>query len=374
MKHFVFHLISVILLIVLFLITLDLTRAKQISQKEIDELTKKCAAAEQTLEKERVDAAAKEEKASADNARIEAEKKDLQDKLAILEESVSEMGRSFQVVSARDVKMLGLTFEQTPRTDADAAAAIELADSVKDATPETFKTAVEATLAPRIAVTRELVLDAESGYVVDPLAAVVETAAKAAKLTASTTVFWDVPRKIFRSEVTVSDPGKKNPSAVVSLGGNSKTFRDVAFQLSPKTTIFPFTDISLLSRTSVDLFTAGVHPGRRPLRALFSRVQQGSVGARIRLPGGPRTRICEHEPAPAHARFVHHVLRLRQSLYVPGRREGQRHRLPRDRRQAVLPRSGRRPPEVTGRTLQSEPLYFCKTRLKNTAETGILIG
>jgi hypothetical protein len=255
MKHFVFHLISVILLIVLFLITLDLTRAKQISQKEIDELTKKCAAAEQTLEKERVDAAAKEEKASADNARIEAEKKDLQDKLAILEESVSEMGRSFQVVSARDVKMLGLTFEQTPRTDADAAAAIELADSVKDATPETFKTAVEATLAPRIAVTRELVLDAESGYVVDPLAAVVETAAKAAKLTASTTVFWDVPRKIFRSEVTVSDPGKKNPSAVVSLGGNSKTFRDVAFQLSPKTTIFPFTDISLLSRTSVDLFT-----------------------------------------------------------------------------------------------------------------------
>ena len=63
MKHFVFHLISVILLIVLFLITLDLTRAKQVSQNEVDELTKKCAEAEQTLEKERADAAVKAEKA-----------------------------------------------------------------------------------------------------------------------------------------------------------------------------------------------------------------------------------------------------------------------------------------------------------------------
>ena len=266
MKHFVFHLISVILLIVLFLITLDLTRAKQVSQKELDELTQKYADAELTLERELLDASARiaqtEKKAAiaaAENAdrtaRLEAEKKDLQDKLAILEESVSEMGHSFQVVSARDVKMLGLAFEQTPRSDADAAAAVELADSVKGATPETFKTAAEATLAPRIAATRELVLDADSGCVVDPLAAIVETAAKAARLSAATTVFWDVTRKNFRSEVAVSDPEKKAPSAVVSLGGNPKTFRDVAFQLSPKTTIFPFTDISLLSRTNIDLFS-----------------------------------------------------------------------------------------------------------------------
>jgi hypothetical protein len=255
MKHFVFHLISVILLIVLFLITLDLTRAKQVSQKEIDELTKKYAATEQTLEKERADAAAKAEKASADNTRLEAEKKDLQEKLAILEESVSEMGRSFQVVSARDVKMLGLTFEQTPRSDADAAAAVDLADSVKDATPETFRTAAETALAARIAASRELVLDAESGYIVDPLAAVVETAAKAANLSASTTVFWDISRKTFRSEVAVSDPAKKAPSAVVSLGVNPKTLRNTAFQMSPKTTVFPFTDISLLSRNGVDLFS-----------------------------------------------------------------------------------------------------------------------
>lgn len=255
MKHFVFHLISVILLIVLFLITLDLTRAKQVSQKEIDELTKKYAATEQTLEKERADAAAKAEKASADNTRIEAEKKDLQEKLAILEESVSEMGRSFQVVSARDVKMLGLTFEQTPRSDADAAAAVDLADSVKDATPETFRTAAETALAARIAASRELVLDADSGYIVDPLAAVVETAAKAANLSAATTVFWDISRKTFRSEVAVSDPAKKAPSAVVSLGVNPKTLRNTAFQMSPKTTVFPFTDISLLSRNGVDLFS-----------------------------------------------------------------------------------------------------------------------
>ena len=255
MKHFVFHLISVILLIVLFLITLDLARAKQVSQNEVDELTKKCAEAEQTLEKERADAAAKAEKASSDNARIEAEKKDLQDKLAILEESISEMGRSFQVVSARDVKMLGLTFEQTPRSDADAAAAVDLADSVKDATPETFRTAAETTLASRIAASRELVLDAESGYIIDPLAAVVETAAKAAKLSASTTVFWDISRKTFRSEVAVSDPAKKAPSAVVALGVNPKTLHNTAFQMSPKTTVFPFTDISLLSRNVVDLFS-----------------------------------------------------------------------------------------------------------------------
>ncbi|MBR3505777.1 MAG: hypothetical protein IKO02_01855, partial [Lentisphaeria bacterium] len=219
MKHFVFHLISVILLIVLFLITLDLTRAKQVSQKELDELTQKYADAELTLERELLDASARiaqtEKKAAiaaAENAdrtaRLEAEKKDLQDKLAILEESVSEMGHSFQVVSARDVKMLGLAFEQTPRSDADAAAAVELADSVKGATPETFKTAAEATLAPRIAATRELVLDADSGCVVDPLAAIVETAAKAARLSAATTVFWDVTRKNFRSEVAVSDPEK----------------------------------------------------------------------------------------------------------------------------------------------------------------------
>ena len=262
MKHYVFHLISVILLIVLFLIILDLTRSKQVSLERIDELTKKCAEAEQLVEKGRAETAAKAaetEKAAAENAeqtaRILAEKDDLQEKLAILEDSVSDMGRRFQVVSARDVKMLGLTFEQTPRSDNDAAAAVTLADTLQEHTPAAFKTAAETTLAPLIAGTRELVLDTETGYVVDPVAAIVETAAKTANLSASTTIFWDVPRKQFRSEVAVSDPEKNAPSAVVSLGGNPKSFRDVSFQLSPKTTVFPFTDISLLSRTNVDLFS-----------------------------------------------------------------------------------------------------------------------
>ena len=255
MKHFVFHLISVILLIVLFLITLELTCAQQLSKKELDELAKKCAAAEQTLEKERAETGKTAADNAAEIARIEAEKKDLQDKLAILEESVSEMGRRFQIVSARDVKMLGLTFEQTPRTDDDAATAVTLADAAKAAAPADFKTIAETTLAPLIAAPRELVLDADSGCIVDPLAAIVETAAKAANLSAATTVFWDVPRKQFRSEVAVSSPAKKDQPAVVSLGGNPKTFRDVAFQLSPKTTVFPFTDISLLSRTNIDLFS-----------------------------------------------------------------------------------------------------------------------
>jgi hypothetical protein len=247
MKHFAFHLISVILLIILFLTALDLVRDKQDSQKQLDALTEKCTAAEQLLNKER-------EENTAKIAKIEAENKDLQSKLDILEESVSDMGHRFQVVSGRDVKMLGLTFEQTPRSDNDAATAISLADSLKDPTPAAFKEAAEKTLEPLISGSRELVLDSESGYIVDPVAAIVETAAKAAKLSASTTVFWDISRKQFRSEVTVSDPAKKT-KAVVSVGGNPKVFRDGASQFSPMTTVFPFTDISLLSRNGVDLFS-----------------------------------------------------------------------------------------------------------------------
>ena len=248
MKHFLFHLISVVLLVILFLVALDLARDKQDMQKQIDGLTEKNASTEELLDKERTDNA-------ANAARIKAENKDLREKLAILEQSVSEMERRFQVVSARDVKMLGLTFEQTPRSDADAATAITLADSLKEATPAAFKTAAESMLEPLISASRELVLDADSGYIVDPVAAIVETAAKAAKLSASTTIFWDISRKQFRSEVAVSDPAKKEKDAVVSLGGNPKVFRDASFQLSPKTTVFPFTDISLLSRNGVDLFS-----------------------------------------------------------------------------------------------------------------------
>ena len=266
MKRYLFHLIYVILLIVLLLLLLNEMQRRQkwenisimhsrersdlelLLDNEREENAAKAKAAEQLLEKERGDSSAK-------TARIEAENKDLQEKLAILEQSVAEMGRRFQVVSDRDVKMLGLTFEQTPRSDADAATAITLADSMKEPTPAAFKTATETMLEPLISASRELVLDADSGCVVDPVAAIVETAAKTAKLSAATTVFWDVSRKGFRSEVAVSDPAKKAKTAVVSLGGNPKIFRDSAFQLSPETTVFPFTDISLLSRNGVDLFS-----------------------------------------------------------------------------------------------------------------------
>ena len=266
MKHYLFHLLSVILLIVLFLVILDLVRAKQEKSKQIDKLTQEKADTETLLGKEREENKLLLEKERAENnqilekersglTRLEAENKDLQGKLAILEESVAEMGRRFQVVSARDVKMLGLTFEQTPRSDADAATAVTLADSLKTPSPAEFKTAAEKTLEPLISASRELVLDDDSGYIIDPVAAIVETAAKTANLSASTAIFWDVPRKTFRSEVTVSDPAKKAKDAVVAIGGNPKVFRDVAFQLSPKTTAFPFTGISLLSRTGVDLFS-----------------------------------------------------------------------------------------------------------------------
>ena len=124
MKHYLFHLISAVLLVILFLVALDLARDKQIMQKQIDGLTEKIAAAEQLLEKEREENAAKTaetEKKAADDAaevaaktaRIEAENKDLQEKLAILEESVAEMGRRFQVVSARDVILFASTGSST---------------------------------------------------------------------------------------------------------------------------------------------------------------------------------------------------------------------------------------------------------------------
>ena len=273
MKHYVAHLISVILLIVMVLVTLDLVRAKQTASKEIDTLTEKNAAAEALLEQERagkeqlldqeragkeqtLEAFGRERAENADKlARLESENKDLREKLAMIEESVAEMGRSFQIVSARDVKMLGLTFDQTPRSDADAATAVSLADSLKSPDPAAFKDAAGKTLEPLFSTSRELVLDPETGYVVDPVAAIVETAAKTAGLSASTAIFWDVQHKAFRSEVTVSDPAKKAKDAVVSVGATVKTFRDATFQLSPKTTVFPFTDISLLSRNGVDLLS-----------------------------------------------------------------------------------------------------------------------
>ena len=277
MKHYVFHLISAILLIVLLVITLGLARSKQGISKRFGELEGKNAATEALLEKERAEnklllekertehtALLEKERAEknallekerAENKRLEAAGADLRGQLAILEESVAEMERRFQVVSARDVKMLGLTFEQTPRSDADAAAAVEFADTLKNPDPAAFKEAAEKAFEPRISASRELVLDPDSGCVVDSVAAIVETAAKAAGLSASTAIFWDVTRKQFRSEVTVSDPAKKAKDAVVPIGGNPKTFRDAAFQLSPKTTVFPFTDISLLSRNGVDLLS-----------------------------------------------------------------------------------------------------------------------
>ena len=150
MKHYVFHLFSVILLIVFLLITLDLVRNKQEASKRFDELTQKKAAVEELADRERTENAARTEAAeqarekeraesTAKIAGLEAENKDFQGKLAMLEESVSEMERRFQLVSARDVKMLGLAFEQTPRSDADAATAVTLADSLKSPSPDAFK-------------------------------------------------------------------------------------------------------------------------------------------------------------------------------------------------------------------------------------------
>jgi len=244
MKHLVIHLISLILLIVLFLALLDEIGSKTAGDKQLK------------------DASAKLEQLTAENTRNAAslaESKatvaDLEGKLALLEQSVSEMENRFQIVSARDVKMLGLAFEQTPRTQADAVMSMNLADSQKNASPADFKDAAEKALAPLIAASHELVLDPVTGYVVEPVAAIIETAAKSANLAASTAIFWDVTRKEIRSEVTISDPAKKTKDAVVSIGGNPKLFRDSTFQLSPKTTIFPFIDLSLLSRSTIDLLT-----------------------------------------------------------------------------------------------------------------------
>jgi len=269
MKRYLFHLICAILLIVLLLLLFNEMQRRQkweglnmklsressdlklLLDNEREEnkllLEKERSENRQALETERKEAAAKE-------AAFETQNKDLQEKVAILEESISEIGRRFQIISTRDVRMLGLSFEQTPCSESEAATAVELADSLKDPTPAEFKEAAEKTLEPLLASSHELVLDADSGYVVDPVAAIVETAAKTAGLAASTTVFWDTSRKAFRSEVTVSDPAKKAKDAVVAIGGN-KLFQNSVFQLSPKTTVFPFVDLSLFSRSGIDLFT-----------------------------------------------------------------------------------------------------------------------
>jgi len=244
MKHLVIHLISLILLIVLFLALLDEIGSKTAGDKQLKDASV------------RIEQLTAENSQNAANlAESQATVADLEGKLALLETSISEMERRFQIVSARDVKMLGLTFEQTPRTQADAVMSLNLADSQKNASPEEFKEAAEKALAPLLAASHELVLDPDSGYVVEPVAAIVETAAKSANLAASTVIYWDVTRKEIRSEVTISDPAKKSKDAVVSIGGNPRLFRDSTFQLSPKTTIFPFTDLSLLSRNAVDLLT-----------------------------------------------------------------------------------------------------------------------
>jgi len=244
MKHLVIHLISLILLIVLFLALLDEIGSKTAGDKQLKDASV------------RIEQLTAENSQNAANlAESQATVADLEGKLALLETSISEMERRFQIVSARDVKMLGLTFEQTPRTQADAVMSLNLADAQKNASPEEFKEAAEKALEPLISATHELVLDPVTGYVVEPVAAIVETAAKSANLAASTVIYWDVTRKEIRSEVTISDPAKKSKDAVVSIGGNPRLFRDSTFQLSPKTTIFPFTDLSLLSRNAVDLLT-----------------------------------------------------------------------------------------------------------------------
>ena len=244
MKHLVIHLISLILLIVLFLALLDEIGSKTAGDKQLKDASAKL---EQLT--------AENTRNAADLAESKATVADLEGKLALLEASISEMEHRFQIVSARDVKMLGLAFEQTPRTQADAVMSMNLADSQKNASPADFKDAAEKALAPLIAASHELVLDPVTGYVVEPVAAIVETAAKSANLAASTVIYWDTARKQIRSEVTVSDPEKKEKDAVVSIGGDPKLFRDATFQLSPKTTDFPFMSISLLSRNTVELFT-----------------------------------------------------------------------------------------------------------------------
>ena len=227
MKHLVIHLISLILLIVLFLLLLDEIGIKN----DRNTLLK--------LASDRIDQfMAENAQTASELAEAKATVADLEGKLALLEASISEMEHRFQIVSARDVKMLGLAFEQTPRTQADAVMSMNLADAQKNASPEKFKDAAEKALEPLISATHELVLDPVTGYVVEPVAAIVETAAKSANLAASTAIFWDVTRKEIRSEVTISDPAKKAKDAVVSIGGNPRLFRDSTFQLSPKTTIF----------------------------------------------------------------------------------------------------------------------------------------
>ena len=139
MKHFIVHLIYVILLIVLLLVLLDEIGSKLAGDKQLQETSEQLRDASAQIERLRTEKSRTEEDLAGTRATVA----DLEGKLALLEESVAEMERRFQIVSARDVKMLGLSFEQHPRSEADAAISMNLADSLKAPTPAEFKAAAE---------------------------------------------------------------------------------------------------------------------------------------------------------------------------------------------------------------------------------------
>ncbi|GEM_PF-4203025 len=218
-------------------------------------VSEKLIATEKSLqEKDASLANALKERTTAENARINAEKalQDNKDNLAILEKTTAEMEKRFQISSARDVKLLGLTFEQPVESQADRTLVSQIASSLSTKTPAALKAACEKALSSRMSIARVLSFNAANGCVSDGVAGIVEAVAKASGLKAATRFSWDLDRKTFRVTVTITDPANKNPDAEMVFGG--KVSNESTYQVSPKSTVFPFTSINLMSNAERVLF------------------------------------------------------------------------------------------------------------------------
>lgn len=225
-------------IICLFSMKKSLTTA----QNQLDESQKKISILDESLKS-----------AMEDNQTIEKQLEIAQRNLSSMEKTTNEMGKGFKLMSARDVKMLNLDFSQpVPTNKDDQAIVAQIIANTKSKTPVDFCNTCNKILGKRAALSRDLQLNPANGNVCDPIASIIEQAAKNMGFKASTRFSWDLSQKKHRIATTISDPSGKNKSAI--FASFDKLITESTFQVSPKSTIFPFTSITLMSNAERLIF------------------------------------------------------------------------------------------------------------------------
>lgn len=220
---------------------IQLKQIQEDSRKEIENSRKEIESSRKEIEAMRL---------ATEN--ITKQLQDSQANLEIMEQATAEMGRGFKIMSARDVKLQGLSFAQPIVLDTDRALAKSIGKQLKAKTPADLVAAAEKVLQNRAAASRDLQIDSETGNVFDPVAGIVELAAKEAGLNAATKIAWDIEHKKFSVLTAIIDPkGKLQKASYSSL---PKLVSESTFQTSPKSTIFPFTSITLMSNAERIIF------------------------------------------------------------------------------------------------------------------------